>query len=109
METLKHEKKKLVTDERRFRTEIHNRFSMAVSCLFFTFVGGPFSMLQGRRQFITSFILCFLPILIIYYPVMFLTVNLAKIGTIEPWWAVWIPNAILGVAGLTVLRKVVQH
>jgi lipopolysaccharide export system permease protein len=109
METLNREKKKILTDERRYRTEIHSRFSMAVGCLFFTLVGGPFSMLQARRQFITSFILCFLPILIIYYPVMFLMVNLCKMGTVEPWWAMWVPNMILGAVGTIVLRKVVQH
>ncbi|MCA9065159.1 MAG: LptF/LptG family permease [Planctomycetaceae bacterium] len=98
-----------VHNQRRFRTEIHSRFSMACSCLFFTLVGGPFSMLQARRQFITSFIMCFLPILLIYYPVMFLMVNLCKSGTIDPWWSMWIPNSILLVAGLFTLRKVMQH
>ena len=66
-------------------------------------------MLQARRQFITSFIICFLPILVIYYPVMFLMINLCKTGTLSPWWAMWVPNLIIGVAGLLVLRKVVQH
>jgi len=103
------EKKKASGDERRYRTEIHSRFSMAASCFFFTLVGGPFAMLQARRQFITTFIICFLPILLVYYPVMFLMVNLAKTGTVDPTWAVWVPNAILCVTGLTVLRKVVQH
>jgi lipopolysaccharide export system permease protein len=103
------EKKKAIGDERRFRTEIHSRFSMAASCFFFTFVGGPFAMLQARRQFITTFIMCFLPILIIYYPVMFLMVNLCKTGSLEPWWAVWVSNAILCTVGTIVLRKVVQH
>ena len=30
------EKKKAIGDERRYRTEIHSRFSMAASCFFFT-------------------------------------------------------------------------
>ncbi len=109
MARLMHEKKKALEDERRFRAEIHSRFSMSASCLFFAFVGGPFSMFQARRQFITSFIMCFLPILLVYYPVMFLMMNLSKNGTVDPWWAMWIPNLILGVAGMIVLRKVVQH
>ena len=92
-----------------YRAEIHNRFSMSVSCWFFAFLGGPFAMLQARRQFITSFILCFLPILLMYYPVMFLMINLCKTGTVEPWWAMWIPNVIIAVVGLPILRKVVQH
>ena len=66
-------------------------------------------MLQARRQFITSFIICFLPILIVYYPVMFLMINLCKTGALTPWWAMWVPNMIIGVAGFLVLRKVVQH
>jgi lipopolysaccharide export system permease protein len=103
------EKKKAIGDERRYRTEIHSRFSMAASCFFFTRVGGPFAMLQARRQFITTFIICFLPILIIDYPVMFLMVNLCKTGSLEPWWAVWVSNAILCTVGIIVLRKVVQH
>ena len=96
-------------DELRYRAEIHNRFSMSASCCFFAFLGGPFAMLQARRQFITSFILCFLPILIMYYPVMFLMINLCKTGTLEPWWAMWVPNLVIGGIGLLVLRKVVQH
>ena len=106
---LDHEMKLALNDERKFRSEIYNRFSMSASCWFFAFLGGPFAMLQARRQFITSFILCFLPVLTVYYPVMFLMINLCKSGTLEPWWAMWIPNVIVGVAGYLVLRKVVQH
>ncbi len=98
-----------VTNQRRFRSETHGRIAMAASCLFFVLVGGPFSMLQARRQFITSFIMCFLPILLVYYPIMFLVMNLCKSGTIEPWWSMWIPNMILGTASLIALRKVIQH
>jgi lipopolysaccharide export system permease protein len=97
------------TNIRRLDSEVHGRFAMAASCLFFTLVGGPFAMLQARRQFITTFIICFLPILVVYYPVMFLMMNLAKSGTVDSWWAVWVPNAILGVWGAILLRRVVQH
>jgi len=101
--------RKATIEERKLRTEIHGRFSMAASCLFFAFVGGPFSMLQARRQFMTSFIICFLPILLVYYPVMFLMANLCKTGSVQPVWAMWIPNAILLIAGLTIFRSVVRH
>jgi len=106
LETLK---KLALNEERQYRSEVHNRFSMSASCWFFAFLGGPFAMLQARRQFITSFILCFLPILLLYYPIMFLMINLCKTGTLGPWWAMWVPNVIVGTAGYLVLRKVVQH
>lgn len=95
--------------QRRLKTEIHSRYAMAGSCLFFTLLGGPFAILQARRQFITSFIMCFLPILLIYYPVMFLMINLCKTGTISPWWSMWVPNLIIGIGAAVVIRKVVQH
>lgn len=98
-----------VSTSRRMNTEIHTRYAMAGSCMFFTLLGGPFAVLQARRQFITSFIMCFLPILLVYYPVTFLMVNLCKTGTLAPWWSMWIPNAILGVTSFFVLRKVIRH
>lgn len=95
--------------QRRYHTEIHSRYAMAGSCLFFAFLGGPFAVLQARRQFITSFIMCFLPILLVYYPVMFLMVNLGKSGSVNPAWAMWIPNVLLALAAVVVLRRIVQH
>lgn len=99
----------IVQSQRKLNTEIHSRYAMAASCFFFVLLGGPFAVYQARRQFITAFIMCFLPILLVYYPVTFLMVNLGKTGTIDPAWGMWVPNAILAVASLWVLRKVIQH
>jgi lipopolysaccharide export system permease protein len=106
---LQGEQRRARNQELRFRTELHSRFSMAASCLFFVFVGGPFAMLQARRQFITTFVMCFLPILLIYYPVMFLMLNLSKNASLNPLWAMWVPNLILGFVGASVLSRVVRH
>jgi len=106
---LQAEQRRARNQELRFRTELHSRFSMAASCLFFVFVGGPFAMLQARRQFITTFVMCFLPILLIYYPVMFLMLNLSKNASLNPLWAMWVPNLILGFVGASVLSRVVRH
>lgn len=103
------EQHRSVASQHRFRSEIHSRISMAASCLFFTLVGGPFAMLQARRQFITSFIMCFLPILVVYYPIMFLMMNLGKSGSVNPVWAMWIPNVILGSASMVALRRIIRH
>ena len=82
---------------------------MAGSCFFFALIGGPFAIYQAQRQFITAFIMCFLPILLVYYPLTFLMANLGKSGTIDPSWGMWVPNAVLAVIAMMVLRKVVKH
>lgn len=96
-------------DMARLTTEIHSRFAMSTSCFFFALLGAPFSILQGKRQFLTSFFLCFMPILMIYYPVALLMMNLCKTQTLHPAYAMWLGNALLLIAGVVVLRKVQRH
>ena len=90
-------------------TEIHSRFAMSASCFFFALLGAAFSILQGKRQFLTSFFLCFMPILMIYYPVSLLMMNLCKTRTLDPIYAMWLGNALLLMAGVAVLRRVMRH
>jgi lipopolysaccharide export system permease protein len=97
------------SQSRKHNTELHNRFALSCSCFFFALVGGPFSILQARRQFLTTFFLCFLPILLIYYPVVLLMMSLAKSGSVNPAWAMWTGNAILLVGAMFVLRKTVRR
>lgn len=96
-------------DLNRLNTEIYSRFAMSTSCFFFVLIGGPFSILQARRQFLTSFFICFLPILLIYYPIALLMISLCKQGQANPAYAMWSGNALLGIAGCWVLYKVLKH
>ncbi|MGQ0637697.1 MAG: LptF/LptG family permease [Planctomycetaceae bacterium] len=93
----------------KLNTEIHSRVALACSCFFFTLLGAPFAVLQGRRQFLTSFALCFLPILTLYYPAIILTMELSKDNKLNPAWGMWLGNAgMLSLAGV-VLRRVTKH
>lgn len=91
------------------RTEVQLRFAMACSCFFFVLVGSPYAVLQAKRQFLTNFFVCFLPILLGYYPLVLLAKNLSSTGTTDPVWAMWIGNLLTVLAGLFVLRRVTQH
>ena len=96
-------------DLAELRTEIHGRFSLSSSCLLFTILGGPFAILRGRKAFLTNFFLCFLPILVLYYPIVLLMMNLAKHDEVNPGWAMWLANLLLLVVGMQALRKVLKH
>ena len=101
--------KRKTSMQRKMKTELHSRFAMAASCFLFVLVGAPYSILQAKQQFLTNFIMCFVPILLIYYPAMFLMINLSKSGTVDPWWAMWVANALIAIAGLRYLRRVIQY
>ena len=71
-------------------------------------VGAPLAIRLRKADFVTSFFMCFLPILIVYYPLMALGVEQAKSGAL-PAYSVWLGNAICLVAGAWLLRGIVKH
>ena len=46
--------------------------------------GAPVGILFARRDFLSAFISCFLPIIIVYYPLTLAGVNLGKDGMVQP-------------------------
>ena len=93
----------------RLHTELHNRFATSCSCLFFVLLGSPFAMVMARKQFLTSFLFCFVPILVVYYPITMMTQNLSKTGQLDPTWSVWTANGLMLLAAGYFFRRVIQH
>ena len=50
---------------------------------------------------------CFLPILVVYYPLLIYGVDAAKDGVL-PTWSVWLGNFILALWGIWLMRRVVR-
>jgi lipopolysaccharide export system permease protein len=92
----------------RLLTEPHRRWSAGFSCLCFVWVGAPMAIWLRNRDFLTSFFLCFLPILIVYYPLMAFGVDGAKAGEVPPY-TVWAGNLLLLGAGGVLLRRVIRY
>jgi lipopolysaccharide export system permease protein len=105
------QKQEAIRKERynKLLTEIHGRAAMSCSCMFFVLIGSPFAVLYGRRQFLTNFGICFLPIVFCYYPVVLLTMTLCRDGIINPMWGMWIANAGLLALAAVILRRVLRH
>ena len=61
-----------------------------------------------NRDLLTSFFLCFLPILIVYYPLLVVGIDGAKDGRLPPW-SVWAGNILLLLWGAYLLRRVVRY
>ncbi len=91
------------------KTEWHLRISMAFGSLLFVLVGAPIGIRFARRDFLSAFMTCFLPIIAIYYPLMLGGVNMGKEGQLPPFLALWIGNLLLGLGALIVLPSVVKH
>jgi lipopolysaccharide export system permease protein len=92
-----------------FETEWQLRFSMALGSVLFVLLGAPVGILFARRDFLSAFMTCFLPIIGFYYPLMLFGTNLSKEGLLGPIYSLWIGNVLLAVLAGLVLPSVVKH
>lgn len=90
------------------RTEPHRRWANGFSCLCFVFVGCPLALRMRHAEFWTVFFMCFLPILLVYYPLLTYSVDQAKVGNWPPQ-SVWLGNLVMLLWGLWTLRKVIRY
>lgn len=93
----------------KLETEKQMRVAIAFSPLFFVLLGTPVGIWRARGDFLTAFMVCFLPIITIYYPLTLFGVNLGKEGIVEPLLALWAGNLVLAVLCGLVLRPVLRH
>jgi len=92
----------------RLHAEPYRRWSTGFSCLAFVMVGIPVAVIFRKGEYLASFFMCFAPILIVYYPLLMVSVDKAKGGAVPPV-SVWIGNLVLAVAGAYLMRKVIRY
>lgn len=101
-----------VNDERtrlhRLKLEPYRRWATGFSCFFFVLVGAPLAIQMKNSNFFVTFAAVFLPILIIYYPLLAFSVDRAKDGAVPPY-AVWIGNLALLLVGIGIQRRVIRY
>ena len=94
---------------RELETEKYLRIALAGGAFFFTLLGAPVGILLAKRDFLSAFISCFIPIILVYYPVVLMGINLGKEGVVPPM-IVFGGNALLGlIAVFFVLPPVRKH
>ena len=91
----------------RLNVEPYRRWANGFSCLGFALIGAPMAVRRRHGEFWGSFFACFLPILLVYYPMLVGCVDQAKDGNIPPQ-AVWIGNFVLAAWGVWLLRRVIR-
>ncbi len=92
----------------RLHTEPWRRWAEGFSCFFFVFVGAPLAMVLRTSDYWTTFGLCFLPTLVVYYPLFIFGLEQSKNGAVPPY-GVWIGNLVLGGIGMILIARVRRH
>jgi lipopolysaccharide export system permease protein len=92
----------------RLHTEPWRRWAQGFSCFCFVLVGAPLAMIARTADYWTTFGICFLPTLVIYYALFMLGFDQAKAG-IWPPYAVWLGNVVLAIIGIALMERVRRH
>ena len=92
-----------------YETEKQMRVALSFGSFFFVLLGAPVGILFARRDFLSAFISCFLPIIILYYPLTLFGVNMGKEGIINPTVALWVGNSALALLAGFVWHPIMKH
>ncbi|QEG23282.1 putative permease YjgP/YjgQ family protein [Mariniblastus fucicola] len=87
----------------RLKVVPHRRWANGFSCLAFAIIGVPVALRLRTGNYATTFGACFVPILLLYYPLFMFGLNGAKMGTL-PAWSVWLGNVACALVGVLLLR-----
>lgn len=92
----------------KLQTEPWRRWAEGFTCFFFVLVGAPLAMIAKTSDYWTTFGMCFLPTILVYYPLFLFGLNEAKGGDLPPY-AVWVGNIVLGSVGVILLARVRRY
>ena len=92
----------------RLQTEPWRRWANGFSCLCFVIVAAPLAIYMKKADFWNTFAICFIPILLCYYPLLMYGVGQAKSGDLPPP-IVWLGNLVLLGVGWILSKRIMQN
>jgi lipopolysaccharide export system permease protein len=93
---------------RQIDVEIQMRPALAVGCLCFVLIGCQVGVWASRSDYLSVFIICFLPTMFVYYPLLLASLNLAKNSKV-PDTAAWGANGIAFLAALVLIQRLMKR
>ena len=76
------------------QVELSKKFAIPFTCLLFGLLGAPLGIHSSRSGKSGSFAMCVMVILLYYMGLIFMQ-NMGRVGKLEPYSSVWIPNIIM--------------
>lgn len=89
----------------RLEAEPWRRWAQGFSCFCFAWLGIPLAIQRRSADYIATFGVCFLPILLLYYPLVAVGLDKSKSGDWHPA-SQWLANGVLLAVGAYFMRRV---
>jgi len=94
---------------RQIDAERQVRPALAVGCLCFVLIGCPVGIWASKSDYLSVFILCFLPTMFAYYPILLAGIKMAKDGKFLPEIACWVADLTLLVGALVLIWRLMRR
>lgn len=95
--------------DRIMRYEYHLRPAIAFGCLLFAALGCPVGLWANRADYLSIFVICFLPALLVYYPVLFMVGGYARDGKLSMPVGVWAANVVLALGAAVLSWRLIRR
>lgn len=113
IDTLKNSTDPLDKDKQKwlnqYRVELQKRFVLPFSCLSIALVAMALGIQPSRGGFSwgagVSVVIGIL-LIVIYYSLFALTQGLGQKGLVQPWLVMWLPDILIGAAGIYLIKQV---
>jgi lipopolysaccharide export system permease protein len=94
---------------RNVEAEYYMRPALAVGCFVFALIGCPVGIWATRADYLSSFVICFLPTVLVYYPLLFAGSNLGKDAKIPLGLGCWLSDIAIGCAGAALTWRLLRR
>src|SRR5262249_13591534 len=90
-------------------SEYHMRPALAFGCLVFALIGCPVGLWANRADYLSTFVVCFLPTIMLYYPLLLAGSNLGKEGKVPMFIGVWMADVVVGLLAIVLTVRLLRR
>ena len=94
---------------RHLQAEVFARPALAVSCLVFALIGCPVGIWANRADYLSTFVVCFIPTLILYYPLLLGGSDMGKTGKVPLALGCWAADIVMGTIGVLLTWRLLRR
>ncbi len=94
---------------RNLENEYYMRPALAIGCLVFAVVGCPVGIRANRADYLSTFVVCFLPAMAVYYPILLAGSNLGRDGKVPIPLGVFAADAMGLVLSIILTWKLIRR
>jgi lipopolysaccharide export system permease protein len=94
---------------RNTAAEYWMRPSLALGCLVFALIGCPVGIWANRADYLSTFVICFLPTVFVYYPLLLFGSNTGKEGKLPLGFGCFLANIVVGAIGLVLTARLLRR